>query len=198
MLQRLAWLIRLSAAALALSLAAAPPAVAQTAPEAQPGAVVSDSAILTIDPERLFAETAFGRRAQREIESEATDLSNENRRIEAELIEEERSLTQQRESLAVEDFRALADAFDAKVDRIRAEQDAKERRLNALRETEQQRFFRQIGPILSQILAERGGLVVLDRRNVIAASERVDITDLAISRIDAEIGDGSEDAADGN
>ncbi|MEM9342639.1 MAG: OmpH family outer membrane protein [Pseudomonadota bacterium] len=153
---------------------------------------VSPSAtVLTIDPERLFAETAFGRRAIGEIEQRATELATENRRIEGELIAEERDLTDRRPTLPVEEFRALADAFDAKVDEIRAAQDAKLREVQGLREEAQQAFFGQIGPILAQILNERQALVVLDRRSVFAASEAADITDLAIARIDAEIGDGS-------
>lgn len=152
----------------------------------------SPLAVLTVDPERLFAETAFGLRAGRDIETRATALATENRRIEAELTAEERELTEKRATLSIEEFRALADAFDEKVDQIRAEQDAKTREVQGLREEEQQRFFRQVGPILRDLLVERRGLVLLDRRQVIAAAEAVDITDEAIARIDAEIGDGTE------
>ncbi|MEO1794451.1 MAG: OmpH family outer membrane protein [Pseudomonadota bacterium] len=165
-------------------LTLAHPALSQQEPI--PGATV-----LTIDPERLFAETAFGIRAIGEIEQRATELAAENRRIEAELIAEERDLTERRPTLPVDEFRTLADAFDAKVDEIRAAQDAKLREVQGLRENAQQAFFGRIGPILAEILNERQALVVLDRRNVFAASEAADITDIAISRIDAEIGDGS-------
>ena len=41
------------------------------------------------------------------------------------------------------------------------------------------------------MLSERQALVVMDRRAVIAASDAADITDAAIARVDAEIGDGS-------
>lgn len=166
-----------------LMLAWAAPATAQ-----EP---VQGASVLTIDPERLFAETAFGRRAIGEIERRAAELAAENRRIETDLIAEERELTDRRPTLPVDEFRALADAFDTKVDEIRAAQDAKLREVQGLREDAQQAFFGQIGPILAQILNERQALVVMDRRNVFAASEAADITDIAIARIDAEIGDGS-------
>ena len=102
--------------------------------------------VLTIDPERLFAETSFGRRATQSVEESASELAAENRRIEAELIAEERDLTERRESLSIEEFRKLADAFDEKVDRIRSEQDTKARDVQSLREDERQRFFRQVSP----------------------------------------------------
>lgn len=149
------------------------------------------SAVLTLNPERLFAETAFGRRVQSEIEDRGRALAAENREIEAELIAEERNLTERRPTLPIDDFRALADAFDVKVDQLRADQDAKSRELQRLAESERARFFGQIGGVLSRIVQERGASVVLDARNVVLSLERVDITDTAIARIDAEIGDGA-------
>ena len=163
------------------------PAVAQ---ETGSGQAEAPAGILTLDVERLFAETAYGRRVVRDIEADAATLATENRRIEAELIDEERALTDRRASLSVEEFRTLADAFDTKVDRIREEQDGKTRELQRRREVERQRFFGQIGPILSALVQERRAAVVLDRRSVFIAAESVDVTVEAIARIDAEIGDG--------
>lgn len=169
-----------------LALAAPAPVTAQGAPPfgSEP------TQVLTIDLERLFEDTAYGRRVSREIEARATELATENRRIEAELIEEERALTEQRADLSVEEFRALADAFNVKVDRIRQEQDGKTRDVQQLRDVERQRFFGQIGPVLSALVRDRRAAVVLDRRSVFISAESADVTDEAISRIDAEIGDG--------
>jgi len=161
---------------------------------ALPGAAMAQGGsdpVLTIDPDRLFAETAFGQRALRSIEERSTVLARENRRIEAELIAEERALTEQRPSLSVEEFRALADAFDEKVQRLREEQDAKTREIQGLREDEQQRFLGEIAPILSNLIVERGASVVVDRRSVFLSAARVDITDDAIRMIDDELGDGT-------
>ena len=168
--------------------------VAGLAAAVWPVAVTGQAApdpILTIDPDRLFAETAFGERVLRSIEERSTVLARENRRIEAELIAEERALTEQRASLSVAEFRALAEAFDEKVQRLREEQDAKTREIQGLRETEQQRFLGEIVPILSTLITERGASIVVDRRSVFLSASRVDITDEAIRIIDAELGDGA-------
>ena len=112
---------------------------------AMAGATAQDAttpgAILTIDPEQLFERTLFGQRVIAESEELAASLQAENRRIEGELSEEERDLTERRPSLTVEEFRALADAFDEKVNRIRMEQDAKVREVQSFRDTAQQRFL---------------------------------------------------------
>jgi Skp family chaperone for outer membrane proteins len=152
--------------------------------------------VLTVDIERLFAVTAAGSRVSEELEAAARALAEENRRIEAELEAEERELTERRSELPPEEFRDLADAFDAKVQRLRAEQDEKAREVEALQSGGRQRVLQEIVPILSEILRERGALVLLDRRDVFLAADAIDITDEAIRQIDAAR-EGEEGAGDG-
>ena len=143
--------------------------------------------VLTIDTERLLADSAFGRALTAGVEAAARKLAEENRRIEADLLAEERSLTEQRAGMAPDAFRPLAEAFDEKVQRVRDEQDEKERALVDLREEGRQRFFQEAVPVLSEIVRERGALVLLERRDVFLSADSIDITDLAISRIDAVV-----------
>jgi Skp family chaperone for outer membrane proteins len=143
--------------------------------------------VLTFDAERLFAESALGRAVNAEVETAARQLAEENRRIEADLLAEERALTERRGELAPEAFRPLAEAFDEKVQRVRAEQDAKERALAGLREEGRQRFFTQAVPVLSDILRERGALVLIDRREVFLSADAIDITEAAIAQLDAAV-----------
>jgi Skp family chaperone for outer membrane proteins len=176
-------------AALALALLTAGPAPAQDT-------ITVPSPILTIDQERLFTETQLGRRSSDEIAAAAEALADENRRIEEELRAEEISLTERREMMSAEEFSALADAFDQKVQAVRTEQDAKARAL-AEREAEaRQSFFVEVGEILSEIVREEGAVVILDRRDVFLSADRIDITDEAISRINnaAEADDGAAPA----
>jgi len=84
-----------------------------------------------------------------------------------------------------DEFRALADAFDERVQKLRDEQDAKTRELQRMREQERQNFLRQISPILGEIVRERGAVVVLDRRSVFLSADTIDITQEAIDRINA-------------
>lgn len=155
-----------------------------------PGVTVG--AVLTIDPERLFSDTQFGQRVQADLEARAAELSAENRRIETELVAEERDLTERRAGMPVNEFRELADAFDEKVQRIREEQDAKSREVLRLSDTGRQNFLSQVAPVLSQLLLERGGSVMIDRRNVFLSLDLADVTDAAIQRINEVLGDGSD------
>ena len=146
------------------------------------------SAILTVDSERLFNTTIAGRQITNDLEARFATLVSENRRIEAELVAEELDLTEKRASMDPIEFRILADAFDKKVQRIRAEQDAKQRVLQRARDADRRSFIDAIAPILSGIGRERGAVVILERRNVLLSADNIDITEEAIRRINAALG----------
>ena len=148
--------------------------------------------VLIVDQARLFAESDFGMRVTRELEERSRDLTAENEKIAAALRAEEEKLTEERETLEPAEFRKLADAFDEKAQRIRAERAARLEALNATQEAEIARFLGLAVPILEQILREKNASVLLDRRAVLLSADFVDITTDAVARINARIGDGTD------
>lgn len=154
------------------------------------GVIQSD--ILVLDPDRLFSETLFGKRLNEQYLAQREELIARNRKLETELEAEERALTDLRATTEPEDFRALADAFDEKVQQIRRDSDRAVRDLERSRERAPVIFMRAVEPVLVEILQDAGGAVVLDVRSVLLRANVIDITDLAIGRIDERIGDGPE------
>ncbi|HEY9039203.1 MAG TPA: OmpH family outer membrane protein [Roseovarius sp.] len=160
------------------------------------GAVQSE--ILTLDPDRLFANTMVGQRLTAQYEAERDRLIASNRELEAELRAEEQALTDARKGMTPKEFRAKADAFDAKVRSIRQENDRKARDLERGREIAPLSLMRIAEPVLVELMRETGGKIILDNRQVLLRADAIDITDLAVARIDARIGDGSDlNAEDG-
>lgn len=157
----------------------------------EPSLGTPQAAILTISSDRLFAESAFGRRIAREVEAQSAVLAAENRRIEAELSAEELELSERRSDMEAEAFRVLADAFDEKVQQIRGTQETKARALSQLRDKARVEFLQTAGPILEALMRETGAGVILERSSVFLSANATDITDLAIERIDLALGDGS-------
>ena len=152
------------------------------------------SAVLTVDVDRLFAGSAFGQRVTLQTQTETEALAAENRRIEAALTAEEQSLTARRPTMTPDAFRAEAEAFDDKVQGIRDAQDAKERALQQALSTAQADFLQAATPALAQIMQAAGAAVILDRRAVLLSVGAVDVTDMAIAAVDAAIGDGTAPA----
>jgi Skp family chaperone for outer membrane proteins len=156
------------------------------------------SPILTLDQERLFLESAWGKRAKAELDAVSTELAAENRRIEAELTAEEKSLTEQRETMPVDEFRAAADAFDERVTEIRRVQDGKARDVGRILDTERQKFFQEVFPILGEVMQQRGAVVILDARAIFIAADVIDVTDELLARADEKLGAGAAETTQGS
>ena len=179
---------------LALAAAAVLPALplaGETAPPAAPAAAATAFSVVTIDQERLLAETRFGKALAAAFDADTQALVAENRKIDAALEAEERDLTDKRKTMAPATFRALADAFDKKANELRDAQEAKSRELTRRRDSDRAWFFQHIAPILGDYMVERGAVAILDKAAVVVSLGAIDITDGAIERIDAKLGDGS-------
>ena len=148
------------------------------------------SPILVIESDQLYRDSAFGQRIAAEVEEENTAIIAENQSIAEALEEEEKTLTEQRPSLEPDVFRELADAFDEKVQTIRRTQEAKARKIARKQEEARRDFLTVAAPILNQMMVEAGAAVIVERRNVRAFLNAVDITQQAIARVNTEIGDG--------
>ncbi len=159
------------------------------------GVVQSD--ILVLDPEQLFEATRLGQRMVADHQAEREKLAARNRKLEAELEAEEKRLTELREETSPEEFREMADAFDAKVQEIRRDSERRVLDLERDRERLPLVFLRTVEPVLSDIMRDTGAEVVLDGRTVLFRSEAVDVTGMAIARIDRAIGDGRPAEAPG-
>lgn len=175
--------VRLAALALWAGALAAPAAGQEAAP-------ILRSPVVTVDQERLFTDSAYGKALLAELEAASAVLAAENREIEARLVAEERALTDERPDLEPEAFREKAAAFDEKVVAIRAEQDEKARALVRRREAAQKSFYAEVLPILTEIVRERGAVAVLESRAVILSADQIDITAQAIARIDERLAPG--------
>ncbi len=177
-------------------LGAAQPVSAQTPTTAAPATAAparSQTAavpVLTLDFERLFEASRWGKRIAADLASASAVLNDENNRIADDLIAEEKALTERRASLAPEQFRTEADAFDERATAIRNAQKAKAQSLSQGFDAARQAFFDAVAPLIDEVLALRGAAVVLDQRVVIRGLAQADITEELVQRADARLGDG--------
>ncbi len=151
---------------------------------------------LVMEQDRLLTDSLYGQDIIARNETEAQALREESQQLDRAFEEEERQLTERRAALPPDEFRELADAFDAKVVRARREQEAKAAALSRRVETRQRDFFRRVGPVLLEILEETGAVAVFDQRDVLISKQDLNITDEVIKRLDvaytAELADSPE------
>ncbi len=145
------------------------------------------SSVATINQDRLFADSLYGKSFAQKFQKDASALADENRRIEQELTAEETALTQKRKELSNIEFRKLAEAFNEKVENIRKEQAAKTTELNATQIQARRAFFRLVQPIIIQLMQDRGIQFILSDQAIFISASDGDITNAAIEMIDKEL-----------
>lgn len=152
----------------------------------QAAPVLPHAPVVTLDRDRLYAESDLGKAAEARFEQESAALVAENRRLEAALEQEERSLTERRATLPADEFRKLATEFDTRVEDLRKAQDAKSRALTKRREEGRQAFFEAAVPVLGRLMVDLNAVAIIERSAIILTFDQFDITNLAIERLNAE------------
>ena len=140
--------------------------------------------VLFVDPEAVLQNSESGQAVLEEIESDRAALVAETESLSAAFEEEERELTELRETLPRPEFQALAEEFDTRVRRVRAEQDQKAAELTRRSEARRRQFFSDLNALYAQFLRESGASAIIDIRSVILANRVLDITPQVIARID--------------
>jgi len=186
---------RLPRSCLAIWAAAVLLALGAPAPAQTPLAAV------VLDEQRLLTGSAYGRRVLERFETERAALIAEGQALADALAAEERALIDRRRALPPDEFRALADDFDARVEAVRASQIGRERALMQALDEAQRAFFAAATPVLAELAREFGASVILSPQAVLltvapdaqggSTVAAADITAAAIARLDAVLGDGS-------
>ena len=143
--------------------------------------------LLTLDQDRFFLQSDFGKAVIERERTATAALEQENKRIEAGLVAEEQALTEERKTLPPKEFAAKAEAFDQKVERIRSEQDAKARQLTDTRDDDRKAFLKAAVPVLGELLGRKKATAILDKNLVILSLSAVDVTDEAIEMVNAAL-----------
>ena len=165
-----------------MMVGAAAPAVAQD----------TVSPVVVFDQDVLYRDTQLGQRITSDLERRARALQAENEQITADLTAEEQQLTELRPTMDPVDFRAAAAEFDQRVQGIRRARDAAIAKFEADRDAAPRQFLEQVRSVLGDLMIERNAVALLDQRVVFLSLSTVDITQDAVQRIDAILGDGSQ------
>ena len=161
------------------------PVLTPTSPDMIPSAVGAlAGGVRLLDMERLLTESQAGRALLDDLEAAERALEAENQSLADDLSREERELTALRPELSPEEFRARADDFDRRVEIIRSERARLAQELAQRYDREAQRFFDAALPVLEELMQDQGITALLRPEAVIIAADWLDVTAMAIERLD--------------
>jgi Skp family chaperone for outer membrane proteins len=112
-------------------------------------------------------------------------LRTEARALDASFEAEERRLTEQRPTMAPEEFRKLSDAFDGRVVEARRQQDERAGALAQEFDQRRRQFYARVAPILVMVMDRYQAKAIFDETSVLLADQSLNITEAVIAEIDA-------------
>ena len=140
--------------------------------------------ILVLDQEALFSDSKLGQAILFVGAERRTVLLQESREISDAFELEELQLTQKRSEISIEDFRALSDDFDARVQATRESQLTKDVELQQYIDGQSHRFLVLAAPYLSNLMLKYQASAIVDQRSVLLFDRKMDITREAIELLD--------------
>lgn len=142
---------------------------------------------LFVNQERLLTGSRTGRALLEEEETATEALRQEARAIDADFEAREREIASLRSEITPDEFRALADEFDAEVVEARRLQDARSAALAQRLDLRRRQFFGQIAPLLVAAMERHGAAAIFDETSVLLSDQSINITDEIILAIDATL-----------
>ena len=170
-------LLTLAAASLAFSIAATP--VLADPPQAK---------IVVIDRAAIMQFSKVGQDIAKQMQTYANQAKNDLSAQGKALQVEGRNLQQQVAILAPDVKQKRLDAFRAKEEALQGAAQRKDEQLKVAFGQARQAMEQQLGPILQQLVKERGANLVLDKQAVVFANNnQFDITGEAINRLNQKL-----------
>ena len=166
---------------LALALGASMPGYAQAPAVARPA-----SAIVVVDVERVFAESASGKSLIATLRPQADRLKTRQTTLQEQFAKEEQGLQQaaQAKTLAQPVLETRARDVRQREQTAQTELASGQRSLQTSSQTGQQQILDAMNPIVTAIMRERGASVALQRGATLQMTAGLDITPDIISRLD--------------
>jgi len=169
-------LLRIAATSLVILLAGIPAAVAQTSGK-----------ILIVDMMRVQEQAVAAKSVQAQIRDLGAKLQAQAKTAEEKVKADEAKLKQQQTLLSPEQFDEQRRAFEAQVGQAQRTLQERERDIQAAVRKAQGALLQALQPILNELLVEKGGSIMVDRRSVLSAAEGLDVTSAVIERLDKRL-----------
>ncbi len=140
--------------------------------------------LLTVDSEQVLLNSTYGQSVLAAEAEQIDTLRARGRAVDSQFETEELRLTEERAKMDPEEFRELADEFDARVIATRAELRRQSRELEQANQARRVAFFNEVTPILLEILEETGATAIVEHRSILVARQDLNITEEVIKRLD--------------
>jgi len=176
-----------AAGILFVATAAGTSAQSQGQPHAPAASTLPAPKILVIDRQAILRFSKVGQDIVRQVNGYTQSAESEFKSQREGLQKEQAAIQQQMAILAPDVREAKRKAFEAKVAAFQQKVQSRQSQIQGGVLQARQQVEQALGPILQGIMQERGANLLLDRVAVVLGTVDVDVTKLAIQRLDQKL-----------
>jgi len=143
--------------------------------------------IVVLDRAGIMQFSKAGQDIAKQMQSYAAQAKNDLQARDRALQSEEKSLQQQVAIMAPDLKQKKIEAFEARRQSLQADVARKDEQMRYALAVARQQMEAKLGPILQQLVKERGANMVIDRQAMVFAPPAFDITTDAINRLNQQL-----------
>lgn len=148
---------------------------------------LSSEKITYVDIEYLFKNSDLGNKIYLKLNDENNNIKKKLKEKEKKLIEIEKELINQKNIISKEEFNKRLSALNDEVKLFRNERKSIIKNFETEKSKEINSFFQKITPILEEYMIENSIHFILDKKNVLIADKKLEITNNLINIINEKL-----------
>ena len=148
---------------------------------------LSSEKITYVDIEYLFKNSDLGNKIYLKLNDENNNIKKKLKEKEKKLIEVEKELINQKNIISKEEFNKRLSALNDEVKLFRNERKSIIKNFETEKSKEINSFFQKITPILEEYMIENSIHFILDKKNVLIADKKLEITNNLINIINEKL-----------
>jgi len=148
---------------------------------------LAEQKIAVLDMKYILNESKAGKGAQDFLKKSFTDNQKKFANLEKELKKEENDLLQKRTVLSNEEYQKKTDALRKKVIDYQSQRRSSLDKIANQRAKSRETLLNKINPIIQGYIAENNITLVIDKKNLVAGSNEIDITKIIVEKLNKEL-----------
>ena len=147
----------------------------------------AEQKIVVLDMKYILNESKAGKGAQDFLRKSFKDNQKKFADLEKNLKKEENDLLQKRTVLSKDEYQKKADALRKKVIDYQSERRSSLDKIANQRSKSRETLLNKINPIIQGYIAENNITLVIDKKNLVAGSNEIDITKIIVEKLNKEL-----------
>ena len=147
----------------------------------------SETSIAIIDLNKILTESKAAEKAGKDIDDISTNIQDEIKISDDEIIAEQQKLIEQQAIIAPDVFETKASEFEKKAKLYEVERQEKLLKIDQIIQDARNTILESMKPILESLSEELEITIILEKGTVILSTDKMDITDIVLKRLNKEL-----------